>query len=59
MRKPVLRHRVFQGLRDMGLTDKIVEGLRSILSGEYLVTHALNLNGKVYSRKPSELIVGS
>jgi len=59
MGKPVLRHRIFQRVRNMRLTDQIIERLWPIFSGEYLVTHALNLNGKVHSRKPSELIVGS
>ena len=51
MRKPVLRHRVFQRARDVGLADQIVKRLRSILSGENLVAHAVNLNGNAYPRK--------
>jgi hypothetical protein len=43
----------------MRLADQIVERLGAIFSGENLVTHAFNLNGKVDSRKLSELIVGN
>jgi hypothetical protein len=43
----------------MRLPDQIVESLRSIFSGENLVTHTFNLDGKVDSRKPSELMVDS
>jgi hypothetical protein len=57
MGEAILRDRVLQRTRDMRLTDQIVERLRPIFSGENLVTHALNLNGKVDSRKLSELIV--
>ena len=51
VREPVLRHRVFQRARDVGLADQIVKRLRPILSGENLVTHALNLNGNAHRRK--------
>ena len=57
MGEAVLRDRVLQRTRDMRLADQIVERLRPIFSGENLVTHELNLNGKVDSRKLSELIV--
>ena len=57
MGEAVLRDRVLQRTRDMCLADQIVERLRPIFSGENLVTHVLNLNMKVDSRKLSELIV--
>jgi hypothetical protein len=41
VREPVLRHRIFQRARDVGLADQIVKRLRAILSGENLVIHAL------------------
>jgi len=47
MSEPVLRDRVFQRARDMVLSDQIVESLGPIFPRENLVTHALNLNGKV------------
>src|SRR5262245_23222532 len=50
-RKPVLRHCIFQRARHVSLADQIVERLRSILSGENLVTHAVNLTGNAYPRK--------
>ena len=43
MRKPVLRHRIFQRARDVGLADQIVKCLGPILSGENLVIHLMNL----------------
>src|SRR6476659_7828352 len=43
VRKPVLRHRIFQRARDVGLADQIVKCLGPILSGENLVTHLMNL----------------
>jgi hypothetical protein len=49
MGEAILRDRVLQRTRDMRLTDQIVERLRPIFSGENLVAHALNLNGKVDS----------
>jgi len=42
-REPVLRHRIFQRARDVGLTDQIVKRLRPILSGEDLVFTSLSL----------------
>ena len=59
MSKPVLRHRILQRARNVRLADQIIECLRPIFSGENLVTHAVNLNGKVDSRKLSELVVDS
>ena len=59
MSQAVLRDRILQRTRDMRLADQIVERLGAIFSGENLVTHAFNLNGKVDSRKLSELIVGN
>jgi len=46
MSEPVLRDRILQRARDMGLPDQVVESLRPIFSGENLVTHALNLTKK-------------
>jgi hypothetical protein len=43
MRKPILRHRIFQGAGDMSLSNQIVERLRPIFSGENLVTHMVTL----------------
>src|SRR5262249_56921129 len=43
VRETVLRHRIFQRARDVSLANQIVKRLRSILSGENLVTHAVNL----------------
>jgi hypothetical protein len=51
MRKPVLRDRIFQRARDMGLADKIVKSLRPVFSSEDFVTHTLNLNALRRSRK--------
>ena len=45
--KPVLRDRVFQRARDMGLADQVVESLGPVFPGENLVTHALNLAKKL------------
>ena len=45
--EPVLRDRVFQRARDMVLPDQIIESLGPVFPGENLVTHALNLSGKV------------
>jgi hypothetical protein len=39
MRKPVLRHGIFQGARDVVLADQIVKRLGPVFSGENLVTH--------------------
>jgi hypothetical protein len=47
--KAILRDRVFQRARDVRLAHQVVESLGPIFSGENLVTHALNLNGKVDS----------
>jgi len=49
MSEPVLRDRILQRARNVRLADQIVEGLRPIFSGENLVIHSLNLNGKVDS----------
>jgi hypothetical protein len=46
MSKPVLRDRILQRTRDMCLAHQVVERLRSIFSGENLVTHAFNLTKK-------------
>src|SRR6516225_6258020 len=43
VRETVLRHRIFQRARDVGLADQIVKCLGPILSGENLVTHLMNL----------------
>jgi hypothetical protein len=43
MRQPVLRDRILERARDVGLSDQIVKRLRSIFSGENLVAHSLNL----------------
>jgi hypothetical protein len=51
VRETVLCHRIFQRARDVSLADQIVKRLRSILSGENLVAHAVNLNGNAYPRK--------
>ena len=45
--EPVLRDRVFQRARDMGLADQVVESLGPVFPGENLVTHALNLAKKL------------
>ena len=47
--KAILRDRIFQRARNVRLSHQIVECLRPIFPGENLVTHALNLNGKVDS----------
>ena len=57
MSEAILRDRILQRTRDMRLADQIVERLWPIFPSENLVTHAPNLNGKVDSRKLSELIV--
>ena len=44
VREPVLRHRIFQRARDVGLADQIVKRLRPILSGENLVIHGRQSN---------------
>jgi hypothetical protein len=47
--KAILCDRVLQRARDVRLPDQIIESLGPIFPGENLVTHALNLNGKVDS----------
>ena len=47
MRKTVLRDRVLERARDMGLPDQVVERLRPVFSRENLVTHAFNLMKKL------------
>ena len=47
MGQAILRDRILQRARHMRLADQIVECLRPIFSGKNLVTHSLNLNGKV------------
>ena len=51
MGQAILRHRVFEGARDVGLADQIVKRLRPIFSRENFVAHALNLNALIDVRK--------
>jgi len=51
----VLYDRIFKRARDMRLPHQIVESLRPIFSGKYLVTHTLNLNALIDASKQKSL----
>ncbi len=56
MGQPILGDRIFQGARDVGLTDQIVKSLRPIFSGENLVAHAPNLMRESNARKQKRIV---
>jgi len=51
MGQAILRHRILEGARDVGLADQIVKRLWPIFSRENFVAHALNLNALRHRRK--------
>jgi hypothetical protein len=52
----ILRDRIFERARDVGLSDQIVKRLRPIFSGENLVTHKVSLNALLRARKQNPKI---
>ena len=56
MGQPILGDRIFQGARDVGLTDQIVKSLGPIFSGKNLVAHTLNLMRESNARKQKRIV---
>jgi hypothetical protein len=56
VRQPILRDRILERARDVGLSHQIVERLWPIFSGENLVTHKISLNALLRARKQNPKI---
>jgi len=59
MCQPVLCDRIFEGLRDVRLADKVVKGLGSIFAREDLVAHALTLSRSQTRERSKEVDAAS